>query len=91
MEDRLTAEYGHAFESWRFLVGLRFTVIGFFLTLNSALLFVVLTLPVFKVRAYQYLCSTVGLLFSVVGQFHFSAPLWHVRESGHGHENQDKP
>jgi hypothetical protein len=32
-------EYGMCFDNWRFFVGLRFTVLAFFITLNSGLLY----------------------------------------------------
>lgn len=38
-EENLRKEYEVCFDNWRFFVGLRFTVLAFFLTLNSGLLY----------------------------------------------------
>jgi len=59
--DDLT-EYKQCLESWRFFVGLRFTVFAFFLTLTSALLYVVLTNSKFEDSLYRVLVSLVGLV-----------------------------
>lgn len=40
--EALLKEYGECWANWRFIVGLRFTVLAYFLTLNSGLLYVCL-------------------------------------------------
>jgi len=52
MDDKLKVEYEQCFENWRFLVGLRFTVLGFFLALTSGLLYGVFTAPILRERLY---------------------------------------
>ncbi|MBI5675780.1 MAG: hypothetical protein HZC48_08170 [Nitrospirae bacterium] len=64
MTDELKVEYDQCFDNWRFLVGLRFTVLAFFLTLTSALLYAVFTQPIFNNKPYQYLVSIIGIVSS---------------------------
>jgi len=62
MNNKLTLEYEQCFANWRFLVGLRFTVLGFFLTLSSVLLYGVLAQSIFHEKFYQYLFSSIGFV-----------------------------
>jgi len=64
MDRNFIPEYEQSFENWRFLVGLRFTVLAFFLTLTSALIYTVLTQTLFKEQLYQYLISIIGIASS---------------------------
>ena len=61
MDGKLKVEYEQCFDNWRFLVGLRFTVLAFFLTLTSAILYGVFTQPIFQEKLYQILASLVGI------------------------------
>lgn len=64
MDDNSITEYEQSFENWRFLVGLRFTVLAFSLTLTSALLYAIFTLPLFREKIFQYLVSIIGIVSS---------------------------
>lgn len=63
MDDNLKTEYEQCFENWRFLVGLRFRVLAFSLTLTSALLYAIFALP-FREKIFQYLFSIIGIISS---------------------------
>jgi hypothetical protein len=66
-DERLQTEYEQCFDNWRFLVGLRFTVLAFFLTLTSGLLYAALTLPaVFPNRPDQIIMIKVTAIAGLI-------------------------
>jgi len=64
MVEKSDVEYNQCFESWRFFVGLRFTVLGFFLSLTSALVYGVFAIPLFKNPGAIYVLAFIGVLIS---------------------------
>jgi hypothetical protein len=63
-DENLQTEYEQCFDNWRFLVGLRFTLLAFFLTLTSGLVYIALQL--FGSRAFQSVVTGVGVVSSVL-------------------------
>ncbi|MGD0786012.1 MAG: hypothetical protein ABR969_09390 [Sedimentisphaerales bacterium] len=66
-EENLRKEYDICFENWRFFVGLRFTVLAFFLTLNSGLFYIFLKGEI-TLENFKWLPPIIGL-FSVIAGF----------------------
>jgi hypothetical protein len=64
-DEELRTEYEQCFDNWRFLVGLRFTVLAFFLTLTSGLVYVVFAMheALHPIR-FQIVVSVIGILAS---------------------------
>jgi len=67
-KDNLHKEYEVCFSNWRFFVGLRFTVLAFFLTLNSGLLYAFLNMTgEKKQQPYMILPPLVGIVAVYAG------------------------
>lgn len=64
--EKLLKEYDICFDNWRFFVGLRFTVLAFFLTLNSGLLYIFLKGEITS-EGFRFLPPIIGLLSVIAG------------------------
>ncbi len=62
MDDKLKIEYQQCWETWRFLVGLRFTVFRLFLLLSPALFIAVLSQPALQQPGYKDALSLFGIV-----------------------------
>jgi hypothetical protein len=65
-KENLRKEYDVCFDNWRFFVGLRFTVLAFFLTLNSGLLYIFLKGEITP-ENFKCLPPIIGLLSVIAG------------------------
>jgi hypothetical protein len=64
-DEKLQTEYEQCFDNWRFVVGLRFTILAFFLTLTSGLVYIAFTMhEAFHPRTLQVIVYVIGILAS---------------------------